>query len=298
LYYMLAACINLPCDMIAGASKTSKFVDRYSGPNPITPDLAHDSADHGWNVVELENGELKLIDSTWGSNGEIQIPGSANTVNFCFFSMSNDEFLLRHFPTVDNKMHLNLTFPPGVSKPDWSYLAQVNMQPVAANYPQWASVPEPPEILNTDKIDIIDGVTLEPRRKLINSFKQEIIWNTEAKKFQIASSPDIQVADIEVRVPADTPKDAVNPVTINAFVFKIQLACKHLRRTPGLFLKMKSVETFPVRPDIRYVVHEKYLLDNLVQKVMGRDGKEHKLISLQAQLPVHGLVDIVQWELA
>ena len=68
--------------------------------NPLPPE----SSNHAWNVVKIDNGEWKLIDTCWGA-GHIGGKGQPYTKHFnpSFFTMDNNEFGLRHFPT--NKNH-------------------------------------------------------------------------------------------------------------------------------------------------------------------------------------------------
>ncbi|MCJ1479374.1 hypothetical protein MMC13_008059 [Lambiella insularis] len=66
--------------------------------------LPPESSNHAWNVVKIDNGEWKLIDSCWGA-GDVNGKDKPYNKNFkpSFFTMDNDEFGLRHFPT--NKSH-------------------------------------------------------------------------------------------------------------------------------------------------------------------------------------------------
>lgn len=57
------------------------------------------SMNHAWNVIKIDHGEWKLIDSCWGA-GHIAGKGQPYTrfFNSSFFTMDNDEFGLRHYP--------------------------------------------------------------------------------------------------------------------------------------------------------------------------------------------------------
>ncbi|RKF63363.1 putative transglutaminase-like superfamily protein [Erysiphe neolycopersici] len=52
---------------------------------------------HAWNSVRIDNGEWKLVDSCWGAGN---IDGQIYTPKFSpsFFTCSNEEFGIRHFP--------------------------------------------------------------------------------------------------------------------------------------------------------------------------------------------------------
>ena len=73
-------------------------------PVPAGSSIPGESSNHAWNVVKIDNGEWKLIDACWGA-GHIGGKGQPYTKFFkpAFFTMDNDEFGLRHFPT--NKLH-------------------------------------------------------------------------------------------------------------------------------------------------------------------------------------------------
>lgn len=60
-------------------------------------------ANHAWNAVRIDDGEWKLIDTCWGAG---HLDASTRTyrqgLNTACFTMDNDEFGLRHFPTDRN----------------------------------------------------------------------------------------------------------------------------------------------------------------------------------------------------
>ncbi|EAW06706.1 uncharacterized protein ACLA_084010 [Aspergillus clavatus NRRL 1] len=57
------------------------------------------NAGHAWNAVRIDNGQWKLIDACWGA-GVVQGPGQPyqKLFNPSLFTMTNDEFGLKHFP--------------------------------------------------------------------------------------------------------------------------------------------------------------------------------------------------------
>lgn len=73
-------------------------------PVPAGLPLPPESSNHAWNVVKIDNGEWKLIDACWGA-GHIGGKGKPYTKHFnpSFFTMDNNEFGLRHFPTDKNQ---------------------------------------------------------------------------------------------------------------------------------------------------------------------------------------------------
>lgn len=85
--------------MISGDGKGYGYRALAPG-QPIPPF----STNHAWNAVKIDNGVWKLIDSCWGS-GHVGGPGVPYQAKFSpeCFTMSNDEFGLKHYPT--NKNH-------------------------------------------------------------------------------------------------------------------------------------------------------------------------------------------------
>lgn len=84
-------------------------------PVPAGCPLPPESSNHAWNVVKIDNGEWKLIDACWGA-GHIGGKGQPykKFFNTSFFTMDNNEFGLRHFPT--NKNHFfRIDGRPGIS---------------------------------------------------------------------------------------------------------------------------------------------------------------------------------------
>lgn len=67
--------------------------------NPRTS-LPAENSNHAWNAVKVDNGQWKCIDACWGA-GNISGAGQPYNKQFTprMFTMSNDDFGLRHFPT-------------------------------------------------------------------------------------------------------------------------------------------------------------------------------------------------------
>lgn len=99
LFTALASKVGLESVVVGGHGKGFGFADLPPG----TP-IPSEHSNHAWNAVKIDNGEWKLIDSCWGA-GNISGEGKPYNKSFTpgFFTMSNEDFGLRHFPT--NKAH-------------------------------------------------------------------------------------------------------------------------------------------------------------------------------------------------
>ncbi|KAJ5239159.1 hypothetical protein N7468_003778 [Penicillium chermesinum] len=99
LFAALANKAGLEAIVIGGHGKGYGYTPLAPG-QPVPPF----SMGHAWNAVKIDGGEWKLIDACWGAGtvsgkGEPYKPG----YNPSMFTMSNDEFGLKHFP--QNKDH-------------------------------------------------------------------------------------------------------------------------------------------------------------------------------------------------
>ncbi|KAI4204518.1 MAG: hypothetical protein LQ350_001068 [Teloschistes chrysophthalmus] len=95
LFTALAAKAGLESLVVSGHGKGAGFSPLAPGEAIIPPE----SMNHAWNAVKIDNGEWKLIDACWGA-GHVCLDKQEYTKKFAprFFTMSNDEFGLRHFP--------------------------------------------------------------------------------------------------------------------------------------------------------------------------------------------------------
>ena len=95
LFTAIATTAGLESVVVGGHGKGFGF----SALPPGAPVPAEYST-HAWNAVKIDNGEWKLIDCCWGS-GNVKGKGQPYNKHFSprFFTMSNDEFGLRHYPT-------------------------------------------------------------------------------------------------------------------------------------------------------------------------------------------------------
>ncbi|MCJ1274999.1 hypothetical protein MMC21_002799 [Puttea exsequens] len=94
LFANLATKAGLENVVIGGHGKGFGFASLQPGqPIPL------ESRGHAWNAVKIDNGYWKLIDPCWGAGN---VKGHGQPYNKAFsprqFTMSNEEFGLRHFP--------------------------------------------------------------------------------------------------------------------------------------------------------------------------------------------------------
>lgn len=95
LFTALASKVGLESVVVGGHGKGFGFTNL----SPGAP-IPSEHSNHAWNAVKIDNGEWKLIDSCWGA-GNISGEGKPYNKSFTpsFFTMSNEDFGLRHFPT-------------------------------------------------------------------------------------------------------------------------------------------------------------------------------------------------------
>lgn len=95
LFSALAGKAGLESVVINGHGKGYGFATLVPG-DPIPAEYST----HAWNAVKIDDGEWKLIDCCWGA-GHVSGKGKPYEKSFKpqHFTMSNNEFGLRHFPT-------------------------------------------------------------------------------------------------------------------------------------------------------------------------------------------------------
>ncbi|KAI9799870.1 MAG: hypothetical protein M1833_003792 [Piccolia ochrophora] len=95
LFTAIATHAGLESFVVSGHGKGYGF----AALSPSSP-LPSFSSNHAWNAVKLDSGAWKLIDACWGA-GTVGGPGQpyAPRFNPALFTMSNDDFGLRHFPS-------------------------------------------------------------------------------------------------------------------------------------------------------------------------------------------------------
>ncbi|KAL1998952.1 hypothetical protein VTN02DRAFT_5283 [Thermoascus thermophilus] len=101
LFAALATHAGLEAVVISGHGKGYGYQDLAPG-SPLPPF----ESNHAWNAVKIDGGYWKLIDSCWGAGA---LEGQTHTYNQRFdpnqFTMSNDDFGLRHYPTNKNQFY-------------------------------------------------------------------------------------------------------------------------------------------------------------------------------------------------
>lgn len=95
LFAALATHAGLEAMVVSGHGKGAGYAD--PAPGSALPPF---NANHAWNVVRIDHGRWKLIDSCWGA-GSIQGHGQPYNKHFSpeHFNETNDEFGLKHFPS-------------------------------------------------------------------------------------------------------------------------------------------------------------------------------------------------------
>jgi hypothetical protein len=103
LFSALALKSGLECVVLSGASKGGS----YQPMKPGNPMPAYKMS-HAWNVVRLDGGEWKLIDSCWGAGS---VNNAAQTYEKSFkpywFTMTNKVFGYSHYPPDPAHQYLN-----------------------------------------------------------------------------------------------------------------------------------------------------------------------------------------------
>jgi protein disulfide-isomerase-like protein len=96
LYVAIALKAGLECVMVSGHGKGYGYTPLKPG-EPVPP---CNPAGHAWNAVRIDGGQWKLLDACWGAgNVGNQVYNKHFTPSF--FTMSNDEFGIKHFPSND-----------------------------------------------------------------------------------------------------------------------------------------------------------------------------------------------------
>ncbi|KAL8740617.1 MAG: hypothetical protein Q9190_006705 [Brigantiaea leucoxantha] len=108
LFTALASKAGLESLVINGHGKGAGFSPLKAG-DPIPAEYST----HAWNVVKIDKGEWKLIDTCWGA-GYVDIGKQTYTKRFAprFFTMDNNTFGLRHFPTNKSLFYRTDAPPP------------------------------------------------------------------------------------------------------------------------------------------------------------------------------------------
>jgi transglutaminase-like putative cysteine protease len=150
LFTNLATHAGLESIVISGHGKGYGYSPLAPG-SPLPPY----NAGHAWNAVKIDNGEWKLIDACWGA-GHVQGKGMPyiQEWNPTMFSMSNEEFGIKHFP--GNKEHF---FLPGGRRLSWEEYITINPS-------HWPDHVEAPTVYTTARSEYYIGEkSVCPRNK-------------------------------------------------------------------------------------------------------------------------------------
>ncbi|KAG9241215.1 hypothetical protein BJ878DRAFT_243326 [Calycina marina] len=96
LYSAIALKAGLECVMVVGHGKGYGYSQMKIG-DPVPP---RKPTGHAWNAVRIDGGEWKLVDPCWGA-GHVTGKSYQPSLNPSMFTMSNDEFGIKHFPEND-----------------------------------------------------------------------------------------------------------------------------------------------------------------------------------------------------
>ncbi|ERF68242.1 hypothetical protein EPUS_02698 [Endocarpon pusillum Z07020] len=152
LFTTLATHAGLESVVIGGHGKGYGYT-----PLPPGAALPPYNAGHAWNAVRIDKGEWKLIDACWGA-GHVQGAGMPYVQRFepRYFTMSNEEFGIKHFPGDKN-----MFFLPDGRRMEWEEYITIN--PAC-----WPGTTEPPTIFSNARPDYgVGEKTVMPRSKTL-----------------------------------------------------------------------------------------------------------------------------------
>ena len=95
LFVAIGRRAGLDCEMVTGHGKGFGYKPLKPGERvpPCKPD------GHAWNAVRIDGGEWKLLDACWGAGNVTDGSQTFNkTFTASYFTMSNDQFGIKHFP--------------------------------------------------------------------------------------------------------------------------------------------------------------------------------------------------------
>ncbi|KAL9109808.1 MAG: hypothetical protein Q9227_005511 [Pyrenula ochraceoflavens] len=153
LFHNLATHAGLESVSISGHGKGFGYAP-FTSPPPF-------DSNHAWNAVKIDHGEWKLIDCCWGA-GHVQGKGQPYQQTFhpeCF-TMSNEEFSLKHFATNKDQLF-------GATPHSWPEYIMINPDTY------YTGGVEPPTLFSNAKADYgIGARTLRPSGKKIGIREQ------------------------------------------------------------------------------------------------------------------------------
>lgn len=152
LFTNLATHAGLESVVISGHGKGYGYTPLVPG-SPIPPY----NAGHAWNAVRIDDGEWKLLDACWGA-GHVEGKGQPYIAKFTpqYFTMSNEEFGIKHFP--GNK---DMFFLPEGRRMSWEEYIQINPA-------SWPLQVEAPTIFTSSADYGVGERTVMPRSRKIS----------------------------------------------------------------------------------------------------------------------------------
>lgn len=125
VYQNIAQRAGLECVVVGGHGKGYGFHQPKAGEAPPP----RDPTGHAWNAVRLDDGSWKLLDACWGAGHLGDGQTYSQKFNPLQFTMSNELFGLRHFPSDSRQF-----FREDGRIPTWE---EYVMGPVRGEKPTW-----------------------------------------------------------------------------------------------------------------------------------------------------------------
>ncbi|RMZ75996.1 hypothetical protein DV738_g5150, partial [Chaetothyriales sp. CBS 135597] len=154
LFTRLATYGGLESVVVGGHGKGFGYAPLVAGSGPVPF-----NGNHAWNAVKIDGGEWKLIDSCWYS-GHVQERGMPFVAkrNDSMFTMTNEEFGIKHFP--ENREHFFL--PAARPVMTWEEYIQINPD-------HWPHNVQPPTIYSPAEEEYFIGKqTVAPHSRQIS----------------------------------------------------------------------------------------------------------------------------------
>lgn len=244
MFCSIALKAGLECIQITGHGKGYSFTQPKPG-DAIPPENA---SGHAWNAVRIDGGEWKLVDCCWGA-GHLSDKLYKRKFNPSCFTMSNDDFGMRHFPANDQHFFrsdgLVMTWEQYIIGPTTS---------------------EPPQVYSIAQEYGIDPTSFEPRTKQIEVGAQPRSSTTRFQFCKICphwdfvrnsgAEPYFLVVQINGSEPDGRGKDFI-PLDFDGMWWYADIATRSLGQ-PGARVNIYSVTTIGGR-DVRGLSTSEFL---------------------------------------
>jgi transglutaminase-like putative cysteine protease len=155
LFVAIGRRAGLDCEMVTGHGKGFGYKPLKPGERvpPCKPD------GHAWNAVRIDGGEWKLLDACWGAGNVTEGSQTFNKVfKASYFTMSNDQFGIKHFP-----QERKFFFREDGTVPTWE---EYFIGPVGA---------EPLQVYGSVEEHGISEIAFEPSQKRISANSDEMV---------------------------------------------------------------------------------------------------------------------------